>query len=151
MDVARWEQYSLGGALPFQAMWYTVAPNSFSGRDQHPERELSVVISGTASIETVADGRITDIPAGDCFLFESREAHVIHNRTDEPLVVFSAYWMPQAADAAHAVGVTEEAAAAVAAAGAGAAAESGAESGAEAPGPSGHDRDQEPRPAEAAL
>ena|SRR5829696_998832 len=114
VDVARWEQFSLGGTLPFDAMWYTVAPHSSSARDCHPEFELSVVVSGTASVE--ASGEVTDIEQGSCFLLDSREAHVIHNRGDAPLFIFTTYWMPGAAAAAHAYGVTEEAAAANAAA-----------------------------------
>jgi quercetin dioxygenase-like cupin family protein len=94
VDVARWEQYSLGETLPFQAMWYTVAPDSSSPQDRHPEIELSVVISGTASVE--ASGQITDVAAGSAFLLHSDEAHVIHNRSaDTPLLVYSSYWMPR--------------------------------------------------------
>jgi mannose-6-phosphate isomerase-like protein (cupin superfamily) len=93
VDVARWEQYHLDDTLPFQAMWYTVAPQSSPPPDSHPEVELSLVISGVASVE--AGGAITDIGAGSSFLLDSGETHVIHNRSaDEPLVVFSAYWMP---------------------------------------------------------
>ena len=114
VDVARWEQYALQDTLPFQAMWYTVPPGTSSSRDCHPELELSVVISGTASVE--ASGRITDVAAGSCFLLDSREAHVIHNRAGEPLFIFTTYWMPGAGAAAIAAGVTEEAAAAIAAA-----------------------------------
>lgn len=93
VEVARWEQYELGDRLPFQAMWYTVPPESSSPRDRHPEVELSVVISGTASVE--ADGPLTEVSAGSCFLLDSEEAHVIHNRSaDVPLRVFTTYWMP---------------------------------------------------------
>ena len=107
VDVARWEQYSLEDTLPFQAMWYTVPPASSSPEDCHPEYELSVVVSGTASVE--ASGQITDVAKGSCFLLDSREAHVIHNRSaDEPLFIFTTYWMPGAVRAARAAGVTEE-------------------------------------------
>src|SRR3954447_8013418 len=93
VDVARWEQYDLDDALPFQAMWYTVAPQSSPPPDCHPEFELSLVISGVASVE-VGD-TITEVVAGSSFLLDSGERHVIHNRSSEqPLVVFSAYWMP---------------------------------------------------------
>ncbi len=93
VDVARWEQYSLDGMLPFQAMWYSVRPASSSPRDCHPEVELSVVISGTASVE--AGGKVVDVAAGSAFLLDSEEAHVIHNRSaEQPLSVFSTYWMP---------------------------------------------------------
>lgn len=95
VDVARWEQYGLDGTLPFQAMWYSVPPASSSPQDRHPEVELSVVVSGTASVET--GGRVTDVAQGSCFLLDSEEAHVIHNRSaDEPLRVFTTFWMPLA-------------------------------------------------------
>lgn len=93
VDVARWEQYGLEGVLPFQAMWYTVRPDSSSPRDRHPEVELSVVISGTAFVE--AGGQITEVNAGSAFLLDSEEAHIIHNRSAAtPLSVFTTYWMP---------------------------------------------------------
>lgn len=80
--------------MPFQAMWYTVPPRSSSPQDRHPERELSVVISGTAHVETGAT--VTEVAAGECFLLESEEAHVIHNRSaDQPLFIFTTYWMPR--------------------------------------------------------
>jgi mannose-6-phosphate isomerase-like protein (cupin superfamily) len=75
-------------------MWYTVPPASSSPRDCHPELELSVVISGNAAVE--ASGEITEVPAGSCFLLDSEEAHVIHNRSPEtPLFIFTTYWMPR--------------------------------------------------------
>ena len=105
VDVARWEQYSLEGTLPFQAMWYTVPPASSSPQDCHPEVELSVVVGGTASVE--ASGGITDVAQGSCFLLDSEEAHVIHNRsTDTALKVFTTYWMTLEAGAA--AGATAE-------------------------------------------
>ncbi len=98
VEVARWEQYSLGDRMPFQAMWYSVPPNSRGPRDQHPEVELSVVLTGSAAVE--AGGTVTEVPAGSSFLLDSNEAHVVHNRSaTEPLQVFSAYWMPVGSDA----------------------------------------------------
>jgi mannose-6-phosphate isomerase-like protein (cupin superfamily) len=107
VEVARWEQYGLDDTLPFQAMWYTVPPASSSTQDCHPEVELSIVISGTASVE--ASGKVTDIAPGAAFLLDSEEAHVIHNRSaDEALLVFTTYWMlPMPAEAA-AVGTEGE-------------------------------------------
>lgn len=93
VDVARFEQFETGDPWPFGAMWYTVPPGESPPADQHPEREMSIVLSGVASVE--ASGEITDVAAGSAFLLDSGEAHVIHNRSEgEPLVVFSAYWMP---------------------------------------------------------
>lgn len=93
VDVARWEQYGLGDVLPFQAMWYTVPPESSSPQDRHPEQELSIVITGTASVE--ASGGVTDVSTGSAFLLDSFEAHVIHNRSaDTPLMIFTTFWMP---------------------------------------------------------
>jgi quercetin dioxygenase-like cupin family protein len=100
VDVARWEQYSLEDALPFQAMWYTVPPASSSPRDCHPEMELSIVINGTASVE--AGGQFTEVAPGSAFLLDSGEAHVIHNRSAaDPLLVFTTFWMPGGAAAAE--------------------------------------------------
>lgn len=93
VDVARWEQYSLGNALPFQAMWYSIGPGITSAQDCHPEVELSIVLNGTASVEV--GGEITEVTAGSAFLLGSEEPHIIHNRSaGEELLVFSAYWMP---------------------------------------------------------
>jgi mannose-6-phosphate isomerase-like protein (cupin superfamily) len=75
-------------------MWYTVPPDACSPRDCHPELELSVVVSGRASVE--ASGEITDVDQGSAFLLGSEEAHVIHNRSaDRPLLIFTTYWMPR--------------------------------------------------------
>lgn len=93
VDVARWEQYALEGTLPFQAMWYAIPPGSSSPQDCHPEVELSVVISGTASVEV--GGQFTDVAEGSAFLLDSAEAHVIHNQSAvTPLQIFTTFWMP---------------------------------------------------------
>src|ERR1700684_808827 len=98
VDVFRWETVPFGRQLPFGAMWYNLPPNSASPQDCHSETELSIVIHGTASVE--ASGQINDVPTGEAFLLAPGEAHIIHNRSaDQPLTVFSAYWMP-AADSA---------------------------------------------------
>jgi mannose-6-phosphate isomerase-like protein (cupin superfamily) len=102
VDVRRWEPFGLGDRLPFFAMWYTVPPGESSPRDCHPEVELSIVVQGTAFVDI--SGEITEVPTGGGFLLGSEEAHVVHNRSaDTPLIVFSAYWWPDAADAAVAV------------------------------------------------
>jgi len=93
VDVARWEQYDVGEALPFQAMWYSVPGGASSPRDRHPEVELSVVVSGTAYVE--AGGGVTEVKTGSAFLLDSDEPHVVHNRSQETLTVFSAYWIPR--------------------------------------------------------
>ena len=94
VDVTRWEQFGLGELMPFQAMWYSVAPDSCSPQDQHPELELSVVVDGTATVE--ASGQLTEVPQGGCFLLDSDEAHVIHNRSaGTPLQIFTTFWMPR--------------------------------------------------------
>src|SRR5918994_2131629 len=75
-------------------MWYSVPPGSSSPTDCHPELELSVVVDGTASVEV--GGQVTDVGQGDCFLLDSSEPHVIHNRSaDAPLRVFTTFWMPR--------------------------------------------------------
>jgi quercetin dioxygenase-like cupin family protein len=93
IEVARWEQFALGDAMPFQAMWYTVPPGSSSPPDCHPEVELSLVVSGVAAAEV--GGRTTQVEQGGAFLLESDETHIVHNlSSDRPLLIFSAYWMP---------------------------------------------------------
>lgn len=100
VSVSRWEQFGLGRTMPFHAMWYSVPPGGSSPVDVHPERELSIVVTGTADVES--GGRVTRVPSGDAFLLEADECHQVHNpATDQPLVVFSAYWLP-AADAVEA-------------------------------------------------
>jgi quercetin dioxygenase-like cupin family protein len=99
VDVARWEQYDLGDALPFQAMWYSVPAGQSSPRDQHPEVELSLVVSGTAYVE--AGGEVTEVGTGSAFLLDSGEAHVVHNLAAAPLMVFSAYWTGPSAEVAR--------------------------------------------------
>jgi mannose-6-phosphate isomerase-like protein (cupin superfamily) len=93
VDVFPWDKFSLGQQLPFGAQWYALPPGSTSGQDCHPEVELSIVVTGTASVE--ASGEITDVAAGGAFLLDSEEAHIIHNRAaDQPLMVFTTFWMP---------------------------------------------------------
>ncbi|TDU86915.1 cupin domain [Kribbella voronezhensis] len=93
LRVVRWEQYELGGQMPFQAMWYSVPPGSESPIDQHPELELSIVVAGTAHV--LVGGAEHEITHGNAFLLSSTEAHVVQNRSDDELLtVFSAYWMP---------------------------------------------------------
>jgi mannose-6-phosphate isomerase-like protein (cupin superfamily) len=93
LDVARWEQYGLQATMPFGAMWYTVPAGQSSLLDCHPELELSIVVAGTAFVES--NSTTTEVPQGSAILFDSEEPHVIHNRDqDAPLTIFSAYWMP---------------------------------------------------------
>ena len=92
VEVARWEQFSLGELLPFGAMWYEVAPGASSPVDCHPERELSLVVSGTALVQ--AGGESVEVAQGSAFVLEPDEDHMVRNLSEErPLVVFSAYWM----------------------------------------------------------
>lgn len=95
VSVSRWEQFGLAPAMPFDAMWYSVPAGESSPVDVHPERELSLVVSGTAHVES--GGRVTRVCGGDAFLLEADEPHQVHNRSaEQPLVVFSAYWLPAA-------------------------------------------------------
>lgn len=92
MEFVRWEQFGLDATLPFGAMWYTVAPRSISPRDVHVESELSIVVSGRAGVEV--GGTVTEVEQGNAFLLDGNEPHIVHNRSDAPLVIFSAYWDP---------------------------------------------------------
>jgi mannose-6-phosphate isomerase-like protein (cupin superfamily) len=94
VEVARWEQYELGGIMPFDAMWYVVPPGSSTPVHSHPELELSIVVSGSGVLQ--AGSGSVEIAPGRAFLLDSDEGHTVRNHsTDEPLVVFSAYWMPR--------------------------------------------------------
>jgi hypothetical protein len=93
LEIARWEQYGLQATMPFGAMWYTVPAGGSSLRDCHPELELSIVVEGTAFVESNAS--TLKLPRGSAILFDSEEPHVISNRDqDAPLTIFSAYWLP---------------------------------------------------------
>ena len=94
VDVARWEQYSGIAAMPFQAMWYSVPPSTKAPFDRHPEIELSMVLRGTAVVET--DSGTSTVEQGNGFLLAGGEGHTVANPSpDEPLLVFSAYWWPE--------------------------------------------------------
>jgi mannose-6-phosphate isomerase-like protein (cupin superfamily) len=94
VQVGRWEQYGLGGLMPFKAMWYVVPPGSSTPVHCHPELELSIVVSGSGVVQG-GDGT-AEIQPGRAFLLESEENHTVRNEsTEQPLVVFSAYWMPR--------------------------------------------------------
>ena len=92
VDVARWEQFPAASEFPFQAMWYCVPPGESSPLDKHPEIELSLVMRGEATVESA--GTRTVVKQGSAFLMNSTEPHVVHNTSAEPLLIFSAYWMP---------------------------------------------------------
>jgi len=91
--MARWVQYGLGDRMPFQAMWYVVPPGSSTPLDCHPELELSIVVSGSGVVGCGDDS--AEVGPGIAFLLESEEDHTVRNNSpDQPLIVFSAYWMP---------------------------------------------------------
>lgn len=101
VDVRRWDQFAVSDALPFFAMWYSVPPGGTSPRDAHPELELSVVVAGRAHVESDS-GAVTEAGTGEVFILSSGEGHVVHNRsTDTELTIFSAYWWPDAGEAAE--------------------------------------------------
>lgn len=92
VEVTRWEQFALRELMPFDAMWYVVPPGSSSPIDCHPELELSLVVGGVALVH--AGGEAAEVRTGGAFLLEGDEEHWVRNPSDdEPLVVFSAYWL----------------------------------------------------------
>ncbi len=109
VDVRRWDEFELTEPLPFFAMWYSVPPGQTSPRDQHPEVELSIVVAGIAHVESDS-GQITTVQTGESFLLSRSEGHVVHNRSAEPLTIFSAYWWPDAAAAAQELNLINKAA-----------------------------------------
>jgi quercetin dioxygenase-like cupin family protein len=70
-----------------------VPPGSSTPVHSHPEPELSIVVSGSGVLRS--GDRIAAVQPGTAFLLESDEDHTVRNHSsDQPLVVFSAYWMP---------------------------------------------------------
>lgn len=95
VDVVRWEQFPAVDGFPFKVMWYCVPPSSNSPLDCHSEVELSIVLRGTATVQT--DGSRKTVEQGNGFLLDSSQAHTVFNTSpDEPLLILSAYWMPLA-------------------------------------------------------
>jgi quercetin dioxygenase-like cupin family protein len=98
ITVGRWTQYPTTGDLPFGAMWCVVPPGGHSNIDQHPDRELFVVVRGTGEVQ-VPDGPARPASAGTAVLMNAQEPHVLVNRSaTEPLVALSLYWMPEGRD-----------------------------------------------------
>lgn len=89
----RWTQYPEVGDLPFGAMWCVTPPGGQSDPDQHSQRELVVIVSGTADIK--AGQAEQAAMAGNVVLLESEEPHVVVNRSaTEPLITLNLYWEP---------------------------------------------------------
>jgi mannose-6-phosphate isomerase-like protein (cupin superfamily) len=99
----RWAQYDGLGDVPFGAMWLVVPPGGRADTDRHAERELMVVLRGSADIS--ASGCTQTLQAGAAVLLDSEEAHILANSSaDEPLVALSLYWLPaHDEEPAHAV------------------------------------------------
>jgi mannose-6-phosphate isomerase-like protein (cupin superfamily) len=89
----RWSQYPEIGDLPFGAMWCVTPPGGKSDPDQHLERELVVIVSGSAQVH-VGDRQQTAL-TGNAVLLESEEEHVVANGSaTDPLVTLNLYWKP---------------------------------------------------------
>jgi quercetin dioxygenase-like cupin family protein len=95
ITVGRWTQYTTTGDLPFGAMWCVVPPGGHSNVDQHPDRELFIVVQGVGEVQ-VPGGPARPAPAGTAVLMEPQEPHVLVNQSeDRPLVALSLYWIPE--------------------------------------------------------
>lgn len=91
----RWSQYADVGEMPFGAMWCVTPPGEQSDPDQHSQRELVVIVSGSAQVH--ASGRDQTALTGNAVLLDSEEQHVVANRSaTEPLVTLNLYWEPSA-------------------------------------------------------
>lgn len=89
----RWSQYPDAGDLPFGAMWCVTPPGGQSDPDQHSQRELVVIVSGSADVR--AGGAERTAQTGNVVLLESEEPHVVVNRSaTEPLITLNLYWEP---------------------------------------------------------
>jgi mannose-6-phosphate isomerase-like protein (cupin superfamily) len=91
VQCGRWTQYQQLGALPFGAMWCVVPPGGRTEADRHDERELVIVASGAALVES--DGATLGAATGTAVLIDGGEPHVVHNSSeDQPLVLLGLYW-----------------------------------------------------------
>jgi uncharacterized cupin superfamily protein len=91
----RWSQYSEIGDMPFGAMWCVTPPGGQSDLDQHSQRELVVIVSG--SVEMRAGDSKQTAQTGNAVLLDSEEPHVMVNRSaTDPLVTLNLYWEPAA-------------------------------------------------------
>jgi uncharacterized cupin superfamily protein len=94
VQCGRWAQYPDLGAMPFGAMWCVVPPGGHTAEDRHEERELVIVTSGAARVES--DGVTLNAGPGTAVMLDGGESHVIHNSSDEqPLILLGMYWMEQ--------------------------------------------------------
>jgi uncharacterized cupin superfamily protein len=97
IQAGRWAQYGDLGDLPFGAMWCVVPPGGRADTDRHAERELVVVVRGSADIH--ASGSTQTVEAGAAALLDGEEAHVLANASaSEPLITLSLYWLPDAGE-----------------------------------------------------
>jgi quercetin dioxygenase-like cupin family protein len=93
IHTGRWTQYGAMGDMPFGAMWCVIPPGGQSNTDCHPERELVVVVGGSAEVQ--ASGRREIADRGDAILLDGEEAHVLVNQSaSDPFVALSLYWQP---------------------------------------------------------
>jgi uncharacterized cupin superfamily protein len=91
----RWSQYADIGDMPFGAMWCVTPPGGQSDPDQHSQRELVVVVSGSVRLQAGAQEQTA--LTGNAVLLDSEEPHVMVNRSaTEPLVTLNLYWEPSA-------------------------------------------------------
>lgn len=89
----RWEQYGDLGDLPFGAMWCVVPPGGRTNPDCHAERELVVIVQGSAEVQAGGDARTAG--PGTAVLLDGGEEHVVVNpAANDALVALSLYWVP---------------------------------------------------------
>lgn len=76
-------------------MWCVVPPGGHSDIDQHPDRELFIVVRGSGEVQ-VPGGPARPAAAGTAVLMDAQEPHVLVNLSaDQPLVALSLYWIPE--------------------------------------------------------
>jgi mannose-6-phosphate isomerase-like protein (cupin superfamily) len=95
IQAGRWSQYSGLGDMPFGAMWCVTPPGGQSDPDQHSQRELVVIVSGSAQVHAGDSQQAAQ--TGNAVLLDSEERHVVVNRSaTEPLITLNLYWEPAA-------------------------------------------------------
>ena len=81
-----------GGPAPVRMSRFELAPGAESPLDVHEEREMWMFARGSGLLTYRGQAPVR-VHAGDVVEFEASSSHTLRNVDDEPLVVFSIWWM----------------------------------------------------------
>lgn len=91
--VLRKADFSRCGAwrVPFSAGRFVVAPGATSAPDNHDVTECWIVSQGSGLLNY--DGLDYRVSAGECFLFEPKKNHYVHNNGSSDIVIYTMWWL----------------------------------------------------------